>query len=127
MTALKILIVEDSPTALYITGQALTSEGHEVIRATDGQEAVRIAVDLQPDLILLDVILPGLNGFQVCRAIKTTSETATIPVIMITSKTRESDRQWGLEQGADAYLMKPYDASDLLEVVSRFAAPSIES
>jgi len=124
MTALKVLIVEDSPTALYVTGQTLADDGHRVLRATDGKEAVRIAVEEQPDLILLDVILPGLNGFQVCREIKTTPETAQIPVILLTSKTRESDRKWGLEQGADGYLMKPYEASDLLEMVSHFAAPS---
>ena len=98
----------------------LVKGGYDVVKATDGQEALRLAIEEQPDLVLLDLILPKLNGYQVCRQIKSTPETAHVPVVMITSKAKNSDRQWGLEQGADDYVVKPFEAEDLLEVVGRF-------
>src|SRR5438552_7442581 len=117
MTGPQILIVEDSPTIRSTTRAMLASGGYDVLTAADGKEAVRLAAEAQPGLILLDVILPKLNGFQVCREIKNTPQTAHIPVIMITSKNKETDRHWGMEQGADDYLVKPFDAAGLLEVV----------
>jgi twitching motility two-component system response regulator PilH len=92
---------------------------HDVVSAMDGEEAIRVAVDQHPDLVLLDIILPKLNGYQVCRRIKASPETAHIPVVMITRKAKEEDRQWGVEQGADAYVTKPFNAQDLLDVVQR--------
>lgn len=116
-----ILIVEDSPTLLYMISHMLTEGGYQVLTAEDGEEAMQLAIQKQPGLVLLDVILPKLNGYQVCRRIKATQETAHIPVIMITSKTRDTDRRWGLEQGADDYVTKPFNAQQLLDVVGRFA------
>lgn len=88
--------------------------------AKDGEEAMSLAINERPSLVLLDVILPKLNGYQVCRRMKSTPATAQIPVIMITSKTKDNDRFWGLEQGADDYVTKPFDVRQLLDVVNRF-------
>lgn len=121
----RILVVEDSPTVLYLTAAALTQSGYEVLKATDGIEALRIAVEEKPDLVLLDVILPKLNGYQVCRRLKAEPQTATIPVVMITSKSKDTERDWGLEQGADDYIVKPFQPSELLSVIARFVPRNI--
>lgn len=115
----RILLVDDSPTMLYAMRAALADKGHEVITATDGEEALQLATKEQPNLVLLDVILPKLNGFEVCRQLKSSAETNHIPVVMITSKTRDKDRHWGIEQGADDYVTKPFEAGDLLDVINR--------
>lgn len=117
MTEHRVLVVDDSPTVLYKTSLMLTEGGYEVVKATDGQQALELARQEQPNLILLDVILPKLNGYQVCRKLKSSSETAHIPVVMVTSKTKDSDRHWGIEQGADSYITKPFEADDLLDVI----------
>jgi len=116
----RILVVEDSPTVLYTVSRMLTEGGYQVMTAKDGEEAMSLAISERPSLVLLDVILPKLNGYQVCRRMKSTPTTAQIPVIMITSKTKENDRFWGLEQGADDYVTKPFSVDQLLDVVSRF-------
>lgn len=116
----RILVVEDSLTIQYIVQEALAQQGHAVISALDGEAALQLAIAEQPHIVLLDVILPKRNGYQVCRQLKATPETAMIPVVMITSKAQSKDRRWGLEQGADDYIAKPFDADDLLEVVERF-------
>ena len=115
-----ILLVEDSPTVQYIVARLLSNQGYEVITAGDGEAAVRLAREKLPKLIILDVILPKLNGFQVCRMLKSTANTAHIPVIMLTAKWKDSDRQWGIEQGADAYLIKPFEDRALFDVVHQF-------
>jgi twitching motility two-component system response regulator PilH len=122
-----ILVVEDSPTVLCTTSQMLTDGGHHVLKARDGQEALRLAVEQKPSLVLLDVILPKLNGYQVCRQLKSTPGTAHIPVVMITSKSKERDRHWGMEQGADDYITKPLDAQALLKVVEGLVLDKAES
>ncbi len=116
-----ILVVEDSPTVQYVLTDMLVSGGYQVLKAVDGEEALRVAVERQPQLILLDVILPKLNGYQVCRQLKATPETAHIPIIMITSKSKDSDRHWAIEQGADDYIVKPFESQAVLETVGRFA------
>jgi twitching motility two-component system response regulator PilH len=116
----RILAVDDSPTVLQLLSQMLEEGQHEVIRAMDGVEAIRLAVEHQPDLVLLDVILPKLNGYQVCRQLKAMPETAPIPVILITRKAKDEDRQWGVEQGADGYITKPFTTSDLLTTLQKF-------
>ena len=116
----RILIVEDSPTILHVTSKMLADGGYEVLKATDGDIALELAAQQQPNLVLLDVILPKRNGYQVCRQLKSSPETAHIPVVMITCKTKASDRHWGLEQGADGYVTKPFTNDDLLNVISQF-------
>ncbi len=107
MTNAKILVVEDSPTYLRQILNMLQDLGYRTMAAVDGEEALEKAIREKPDLIMLDIILPKKNGFQVCRQLKTTPATRNIKIIMLTSKTQDSDRFWGLKQGADEYLTKP--------------------
>lgn len=112
-----ILCVDDSPTALHTMTNALADGGYTVITAADGEEALLKALELVPDLILLDVVLPKRNGFQVCRLLKKSPATRDIKVFLVTSKTQEADRYWGIRQGADAYLTKPFDTKELLRII----------
>jgi CheY-like chemotaxis protein len=116
-----ILIVDDSPTELKLMMSALQSKGYHIITATDGEEAFAKIATTRPDMILLDVVMPKKNGYQVCRQIKTTPATKDIRIVLVTSKNQETDRFWGLKQGADGYLTKPYRPEELTEIVSRFA------
>ena len=117
MPAKTILVVDDSPTALKITSDTLAEEGFRVLSASDGEEALEIATRLHPDLIVLDIILPKKNGFQVCRQLKTESATSDIKILMLSSKNQASDRFWGQKQGADAYITKPFDDEELLAAI----------
>ena len=119
MTNSKILIVEDSPTYLRKIADFLQGSGYEIITAIDGEEALEKAVRENPKLIVLDVILPKKNGFQVCRQLKTSPATQDIKILMMTSKSQDSDRFWGLKQGADEYLTKPFTEDILLANVTR--------
>jgi twitching motility two-component system response regulator PilH len=114
-----ILVVEDSPTEKKIAVAACEQAGYRVITASDGEEALQMTVDNRPDLILLDVILPKKNGFQICRQIKSTPDIQQTKIIMVTSKSQDSDRFWGIKQGADDYLTKPYAEEELLELIRK--------
>jgi twitching motility two-component system response regulator PilH len=114
-----ILVVEDSPTEKMIAVTACEQAGYRVITAGDGEEALQMTLDNRPDLILLDVILPKKNGFQICRQIKSTPDIQQTKIIMVTSKSQDSDRFWGIKQGADDYLTKPYAESELLDLISK--------
>lgn len=113
-----ILVVEDSPTYLRQITQLLQKNGYPTISAMDGEEALEKAIQEHPDLIVLDIILPKKNGFQVCRQLKTSPDTQDIKIIMLTSKSQDSDRFWGLKQGADEYLTKPLDDDQLVTNVT---------
>ncbi|MBI1358445.1 MAG: response regulator [Acidobacteria bacterium] len=119
MPAKTILCVDDSPTQLLAMTQALVNLGHRVVTAGDGDEALRQVAESGPDLVLLDVVLPKKNGFQVCRQIKNAVGTRNIKVVLVTSKDQQSDRFWGLKQGADDYVTKPVDPETLAELVAR--------
>src|SRR5690606_10736283 len=110
-----ILIVDDSPTEVHVMQKALERHGYRTAYAGDGAEAIRKAKEMKPDLSLMDVAQPGVNGAQSTRKPASESETKTIPVIMVTSKDQESDRIWGLRQGAIDYLVKPVSAEKLIE------------
>ena len=114
----KIMVVEDSPTYLRKIANFLESLGYEIITAVDGEEALGKAVQENPGLIVLDVILPKKNGFQVCRQLKTSPATQDIKILMMTSKSQDSDRFWGLKQGADEYMTKPFDDNELETTVT---------
>ena len=109
-----VLIVDDSPTQTHALRKALERNGFEIATACDGREGVRLATELKPDLILMDVIMPELNGFQATRELSRRQETASIPVVMVTTKDGESDRVWGLRQGAVGYLVKPVPEDELV-------------
>ena len=114
-----ILIVDDSPTMVHLISDMLKTGSHKVITSSDGMQALQVAAEQKPDLILLDIILPKLTGYQVCRMLKAAPETKQIPVVMLTSKTKDRDRDWGLRQGADDYVTKPFKAEDLLAVIRK--------
>jgi twitching motility two-component system response regulator PilH len=109
-----VLIVDDSPTDLHVMQQALEKHGFTTAAAADGGEGLRLARELHPDLILMDIVMPGVNGFQATRELANDPATRTIPVIMVTSKSQESDRVWGLRQGAVDYVVKPVVADQLV-------------
>jgi twitching motility two-component system response regulator PilH len=115
----KILVVDDSPTDLRLTTGPLQRKGYQIVTAIDGEEALTKAANEQPRVIVLDVILPKKNGFQVCRQLKTAPDTKGIKILLLTSKTQDSDRFWGLKQGADGYLTKPFNDEELLENVNK--------
>ncbi|WP_417551220.1 twitching motility response regulator PilH [Methylophaga sp.] len=109
-----ILIADDSPTEVYVLQKMLEKNGHEVIVATDGEQAVAMAQSQLPQLILMDVVMPGLNGFQATRRLTKDSATAHIPIVIVSSKHQETDRMWGMRQGARGYLGKPVSEEDLI-------------
>jgi DNA-binding response OmpR family regulator len=109
-----ILIVDDSWTDLAIIADPLYKNGYNVITAGDGDEAIEKAVQMRPNCIVLDVVLPRQNGFQVCRRLKRMDECRQIPIIMLSSKNTPQDRHWGIQQGADIYLTKPFQPDELL-------------
>ena len=110
----RILIVDDSPTERYYLTEILVKHGFSVTIAENGEDALLKIRAERPDLILMDVVMPGANGFQVTRAIARDPELKDVPVIICSSKGQETDRIWGLRQGARAYLVKPVDAAELL-------------
>jgi twitching motility two-component system response regulator PilH len=114
-----IMVVEDSPTYLRKISALLQDRGYHTITAIDGEEAMEKAIQDDPSLIVLDVILPKKNGFQVCRQLKTSPATQNIKILMLTSKSQDSDRFWGLKQGADEYMTKPFDEDEFVTNVTK--------
>ncbi|MEO1084467.1 MAG: response regulator [Acidobacteriota bacterium] len=114
----KILIVDDSPTDRALIRETLESGGHQIASANDGSEALGAIERENPDLVLLDVVMPGENGFKVCRALK--KKMSSLRVVLVTSKDGESDKFWGMKQGADGYITKPFEAAELLQTVRQF-------
>ena len=117
-----ILIVDDSPTEIYRFREILEKHGHQVLEATNGADGVAVARAEQPDLVLMDVVMPGLNGFQATRQLTKDEETAHIPVVIVTTKGQETDRVWGKRQGARDYLTKPVDEGLLMQTIAGLIA-----
>ncbi len=114
----RVLVVDDSPTERHCLNEILTKAGYQVAFAFNGEEGVIKAKSDIPDLIVMDVVMPGLNGFQACRTITQDPVTQHIPVILCTTKNQETDKIWALRQGAKAYVTKPVDGADLLKKVT---------
>lgn len=112
-----ILIVDDSPTEVHVFKKILEKHGYRTEIARDGQEGLEVAKSIHPDLILMDVVMPVLNGFQATRRLRNDKETANIPVIMVTTKDQQTDINWGMRQGANEYLVKPVTPVDLLKKI----------
>ncbi|TCJ17217.1 response regulator [Parasulfuritortus cantonensis] len=117
----KVLVVDDSPTERFHLVEILQRGGFEAETAENGEEGIAKAKLVRPDLILMDVVMPGVNGFQVTRTLSRDPDTKDIPVIMCTSKGQETDRVWGMRQGAVAYLVKPIVAEDLLDKIEHLS------
>jgi twitching motility two-component system response regulator PilH len=113
-----ILVVEDSPTQTYSLKKLLTKHGHEVITAADGEEGVELARIMQPNLILMDILLPKVDGFQATRLLTRDVHTSHIPIVVISNKTMETDVVWGKRQGAKRYFTKPIDEKELMETIN---------
>jgi twitching motility two-component system response regulator PilH len=116
----KVLIVDDSPAQVRLIHGLLEREGYSPIDLNDPLRVEEVIVAERPTLVLLDVVMPQRNGFQVCRELKTSADFRSIPVILVTSKDTASDRYWGEQQGADGYVTKPFTREELLRAVKRF-------
>ena len=114
-----VLIVDDSPTEVHKLTTILKKHGHQVVVAENGEAGVKKAKAVLPDLILMDIVMPGMNGFQATRQLTKAKETSHIPVIIVTTKDQETDRMWGTRQGARAYLTKPIQESELIIAIDR--------
>ena len=119
MAKKKILVVEDEESLLKLQSILLTIRGYTVEGAMDGQAALEAVETMNPDLILLDIMLPKIDGFEVCRQVKANEATRHIPVIMVTAKKSRQDRVMGEQAGADVYITKPYKASMVIETIER--------
>src|SRR5712692_867282 len=117
MPGQKILVVDDSWTELTMIVTPLRNSGFDVVTAVDGDEAVEKVLKERPHCIVLDVVLPKQNGFQLCRKLKNSEASRHIPIILLTSKNTPLDRSWGLRQGADLYITKPFDSDELVASV----------
>lgn len=109
-----ILIVDDSPTEVHVFRKALERHGYQTATATDGVEGVRMAKEIRPDLIFMDIVMPNMNGYQATRALSNDPHTRAIPIVMVTSKGQDTDKIWGLRQGAVDYMVKPVSPDQLV-------------
>ncbi|MFB2921677.1 MULTISPECIES: response regulator [Aerosakkonema] len=115
-----VLLVEDSATQREMISDFLKQKGLKVTVASDGVEALEKVEVNRPDLVLLDIVMPRMNGYECCRRLKSNPKTNKIPVVMCSSKSEQLDRYWGLKQGADAYLAKPFHPGELLRTLKQF-------
>ena len=120
MAIKNILLVDDSKTELYFVSDLLKKHGYAVRTAENGEEAMRRLEEQTPDLILMDVVMPGQNGFQLTRSITRDPRFSQVPVIMCTSKNQETDKVWGIRQGARDYIVKPVNAEELTAKIRAF-------
>ena len=120
MAIKNILLVDDSKTELHFLSDLLGKRGYSVRTAENGEEAMRRLGEEKPDLILMDVVMPGQNGFQLTRAITRDPRFVNVPVIMCTSKNQETDKVWGMRQGARDYVVKPVNADELIAKIKAF-------
>jgi twitching motility two-component system response regulator PilH len=118
----KILVVDDSAVERFHMTAMLSKQGHTVIEAIDGADALAKAKSYQPDLILMDVVMPGMNGFQITRQLSRDDSLKHIPVVLCTSKDAETDKVWGMRQGAKGYLTKPVSATALFAMMTTLAS-----
>ncbi len=111
----KILIIDDSPTEVYLLQNMVEKHGFETVVANSGEEGIQQAIETRPDAIIMDIVMPGMSGFQATRRLSKDAQTADIPVVIVTTKDQETDRIWGLRQGAVDYIMKPVKEQELVD------------
>lgn len=114
----RILLIEDSPTEAAVMTQLLERNGHQVTTSVSAEDGIATCRRDKPDLVLMDVVLPGMNGFQATRALTRDADTSHIPVLIVSTKNLETDRMWGMRQGAKDYIVKPPRESDLIEKIN---------
>ena len=114
----RILVVDDSPTDSHKMMHLLAKHGHQVLTAASGSDGIDVASEEQPDVILMDVVMPGINGFQATRELTRSHATKHIPVVIVTNKTQQVDRVWGERQGASGYVTKPVVDSEMMTVLN---------
>lgn len=115
----KVLVVDDVPMQLEAIASTLEKAGMNVIRAKDGEEAIACIDRQLPDLVLLDVVMPRMNGFEVVRELRDREQTKKLPIVICSTKNTEVDKVWGMDMGADAYITKPFDSEQLVSIVQR--------
>ncbi len=116
----KVLIVDDTVSELEVLSRILQKANIETIQATNGEDAIAMILSEPPDLVVLDVIMPGMNGFEVIRELRANQKTKNLPVIFCSQKNTQIDLSWGLDMGADAYLSKPIDPQQFINTIQRF-------
>ena len=114
----RVLIVDDSPTEIHVLSGMLQKHGHQVDSVDNAEAGIARSQETKPELILMDVVMPGMNGFQATRSISKNPETQHIPIIIVTTKDQETDRVWGMRQGAKDYITKPVDESELMSKIN---------
>lgn len=114
----KVLVVDDSPTEVFQFKEMLEKLGHEVVTADNGRDGVMMAAKEQPDIVLMDIVMPDMNGFQATRQITRGADTKHIPVIIVSSKNQETDKVWGQRQGAKGYVTKPVNNDELVSAMN---------
>ncbi|AFY60550.1 MULTISPECIES: PleD family two-component system response regulator [Cyanophyceae] len=112
-----VLVVEDTPSEMELINSYLKESGYSVINASDAKEALDKATQLRPDVVITDVVMPGMSGFELCRSLKKNPGTEKLPIIVCSSKNQELDRLWAMKQGADAYVTKPFNRDDIVKAV----------
>lgn len=117
-----VLVVEDTPSELKLISSYLRESGYNVINATDARDALHIAVEQKPDVIVTDVVMPGMSGFELCRSLKKDPATEKVPIVICSSKNQEIDRLWGMRQGAAAYVIKPFTRDQLIRTIKAVVA-----
>ncbi len=123
MSSPLVLVIDDDPSQRELLDRMLGAAGYTIVTAADGQAGLDAIAALKPDLVILDVMMPGLNGYQTCRALKTDPVTSSVPIILLTSKSQPTDAFWATQVGADAYLVKPVQLAPLLEHIRRLVPP----
>ena len=118
----RVLIVDDSPTEIVKLRQILSKHGYDVLTADSGEQGMEMVRAEHPDVVLMDIVMPGLNGFQATRQLSRDPATSAVPVIIVTTKDQETDRLWGQRQGAKGYLVKPVDEDDLIKTINSLIA-----
>jgi len=117
MSIERVLVVDDSPTDLHLITGFLTKHGYQALAARNGTEAISAAKSEKPDLILMDIVMPGMNGFEATRTLARDPDTADIPIVMVSSKGQETDKIWSMRQGATDYLVKPITENALIDKI----------
>ena len=115
-----ILLIDDERDLVETVEMSLKSKGYEVVTAFDGEEGLKVALETKPDIVILDLMMPKMNGYQVCWELKNNEVTKDLKVIMLTAKTQESDKFWGYETGADDYITKPFEMAELVKKIAKF-------